>query len=112
MSLDFNLTRCDDTDYLYRDDIWPYTQSIIFATIALGIGDLTEDNYPEFIARLNIWNRICQLSFDEYPEDLVFKMIGLRVNVGFETRSKWMKRIVDAEMNDMVRAAKKRLVDA
>jgi len=116
MALTYDLSTIKDYKTVCFDEgedggMKPATHSIIFATMAVGIGDLTEKNAPEFYARLHLYERMVgaflvkmddgkRVDVPFTPED-VRAHIGLRTNVGpVETRSKWLKRVTDRTLSD------------
>ena len=105
MSLNYDLTDCDH-DAIKDGDEWrPFVQPIIFATMAVGIGEITEDNFLEFWQRLNVFELVHDLP-PLTPLDHVVAMIGLRTNVfPAETRAKWLKRVVSSEMDAKIALA-------
>jgi hypothetical protein len=58
----------------------PKTQNIIFSTIAVGMGTITEENYIEFYIRNKIWDLTHHMTDGISLEDIK-KHIGLRTNV-------------------------------
>ena len=106
MSLNYDLTACDH-DAIHDGDEWqPFVQPIIiFASMAVGIGQITDDNYLEFWQRLNMFERIHDLQ-PLTPLEHVFAMVGLRTNVfPTESRAKWLKRVVSSEMDAKIALA-------
>lgn len=101
MSLDWSLTEIDD----YKNLCWleiegsenvrlnPITESIIWATMVTGIGHIKdEDTAAEFVVRYRISNGVRgSATYLSYAD--VVKHIGLRTNVGKETRAAFMKRV-------------------
>lgn len=104
----------------------PLTEVLIFATMATGIGQLTEDNADEFYARLNFLERtdgpfIIRAEVDgKRPEGAAARItpeeirahIGLSTNATFrdESRTKWMGRFktdLDASKRRYQQAAAK-----
>jgi hypothetical protein len=93
----------------------PVTNTLIWATIAVDLPGITEENAGEFFARLQIWESIfgafmIRAEVDGVrPEgaaafitrDEVIAHIGLTCNVSPVSRAKWLKRI-DQEMSDIV----------
>jgi len=103
VSLNWNVSRCDDFSALMGAEEWPKTERTIFATMAVGIGKITEENWSEFYARYAIiclFDGVTPLS----PED-VHRRIGLSTNVATETWVHWVKRIVANERDTHKRAA-------
>lgn len=73
----------------------PDTEFLIFATMAVGIGHITTDNWGEFAARLKLASMTATRPYD-IPEPSVIKAhVGLRTNVSPETRAKFTKRMMD-----------------
>lgn len=77
----------------------PVTETLIFGTMMVGLGEITDKNVDEFVARFRILERL-QGPFlnkgDGEPwylsdEDFIAH-IGLFCNVSNETRTKWVKR--------------------
>lgn len=81
------------------------TKSLVFGTMAIGIGNITDKNYLDFYAR---WKTLEKLdssfylysSFNDNEKichkltlDVVKKHIGLVTNVGFESLAKWSERM-------------------
>lgn len=70
------------------------THALIWRTMAVGIGSLTDKTAAEFATRNTIW---CQLN--GFANDLTIEQIhahiGLRTNVSYETKAKWLKWTVD-----------------
>lgn len=87
----------------------PVTETLIWATMNIGIGRITQINAPKFYRRMFIWGKV----FDPYsitilgkfPEPSVEKPItfqqvkdhiGLSTNAGNETDAEWKRRLVIA----------------
>ena len=127
MSLNYNLAHISDWENLCfieapadeptmgitKGDrrINPLTETLIFLTVGVGIGDLTEANASEFYARLRFIEKLDgpMLIRAQDPEtgkrpegvaafitpDEVRQHIGLSTNVSTESRAKWMKRFAN-----------------
>jgi len=117
MSLNYDLRETADFDAITTDEAWPVTQAIIFATMAVGIGDLSEANLPEFYARISLYEQVGGAFLREFTDDgpvdrpLTYDdlraRVGLKTNVfPVETRAKWLKRVVGNTLDDRVREAK------
>jgi len=99
MSLDWDVSKCENSDELTAGDQWEFTQAMVFATIGVGIGAVTEANWQEFYARMKLgyyWNDA------EITPDVVRRYIGMRTNVSFETRAKWLKRVMGSRLDEYV----------
>jgi len=90
----------DEDDMMYAD-----TQSIIFTTMALGMGSITKENWLEFYARMNILERIH--GFNPIPPQRLKEHIGLTTNVNYEPRGEWLRRYFDYEIDDIMRKVKR-----
>ena len=52
MALHWNTKKCEWTGS------WAYTETLIFATMTVGMGDVTEKNVDEFIRRILIYQKV------------------------------------------------------
>lgn len=96
MSLNYNGTKVQGWDKIPHEE----RDAIIWLTMALDQGDITEKNWREFAVRL----RIYQALFGAYwtvggkPEFVtdrhVRQMIGLTTNVGNKPFAGWAKRMM------------------
>lgn len=128
MSLTWSVTDIKDWETVTRIPVYttgepepdyrlsPITHALIFGTMAVGIGHISEKDAPEFYARLALYERMNgsfttvpdpkdpsnRVNYYITPED-VQRHIGLRTNVfPKETRTKWYKRILDSAMRDHI----------
>ena len=101
----------------------PVINTLIWATMAVGIGSITEENWREFAARMEITERLngpfLKVSSNITPDKLaiyglteapasfplwvVKECIGLKTNVTNETRSAWSKRKMAGALSDAKR---------
>ncbi len=106
MSLDWSIEDCEDKS-ISEDDEWPITEAVIFATMAVGMGKITEDNAVEFANRIALVQQIngaylnkltkgTSLSNPYYVtlEDIKNR-IGLRTNVSAESHTAFVQRFTD-----------------
>lgn len=108
MSLDWRMTGPYDPENnpLHSDGM---TETMVFATMSVGLTDLTEKNLEEWIWRIeflrmighNLGTRAVRdengkASFEDYyPSPAELKAwIGLRTNAGTDTRKQWMKTVM------------------
>ena len=108
MSLNFNLTKIknsktvcyrpvEDGDY----EMHPVTHAIIFATMAIGMGEITEKNHEEFFDRISKWEKVGGAFLQDgngKPRKLTIedieKHIGLTTNVfPKESPKKFMSKL-------------------
>jgi len=123
MALHWNITNCKDSASLQTDEEWPITNALIWATMSVGIRDITEKTVPEFYARLSVWEKIVgPLLWGKDEEtgrleercievaDLV-KRIGLHTNASSMTRAEWRKNLAayfDRKADDYKRSAEQK----
>lgn len=87
----------------------PVTNTLIWYTLAVDIGDISEKTVDEFYIRMNLLDRINtgpmhweaggyrSITLEELRQH-----IGLHTNVGRgETRSKWFKHKIDGVVRDL-----------
>ena len=117
MSLNWDLTKIKNYEELCwkkdEDDtvrLNVVTDSLIWLTMAIGIGKITEENAPEVYGRIAAYEKLFgsfMIQFDNNgkqrvyitPED-VNNHIGLSTNVSKETEASFRKRIVDNFMRE------------
>lgn len=75
-------------------------QNVIFATIAVGLGELSEKTLKEFHFRQTLWNTYH--GFTSFSMDFLRSLIGLRTNVSNETRAKWLTRMADGWYHELM----------
>jgi len=104
MPLNWNIKNCKDHETLQSDTEWPHTHNLIWATMSIGIDEITEKNWTECYARLAVWEEIVGAfsttkdkdgkykSRPFTPED-IFKRIGLYTNASRMNRAEWQKNI-------------------
>jgi len=99
MSLNWDLTRASITDP-WDDDNKALTEALIWGTMFTGIGNLTREDLPEFLARLDVagyWTGTPP------TVEQVLPYVGLRTNVfPKETRAKWLKRVIGGDLDRKV----------
>jgi hypothetical protein len=101
MSLDFDYRKIRDFDNL-TDNERVTRDALTWATMAVGIGDITEDNVGEFYARVSLWEKLFGTYRHGNGEPLyltredVARFVGLHTNVfPKEPQAKWLKRVFD-----------------
>jgi hypothetical protein len=87
MSLDYNLADVKDRDT--SDEGWRVTQNVIFSTMFVDMGEITEANAAEFHARLVMFYRVAGDDLSVTPAD-VAAHIGLKTNVITKTRTQFL----------------------
>jgi len=105
MPLNFDYSRCVDREN-WTDADRAELEFFIWGTMAVDIGEITDDNLEEWLFRMRLFDmvhehfHIYRVGDDgktvrtELGIDHLRKFIGLRCNVTTTTRAKWMKRFV------------------
>jgi hypothetical protein len=114
MSLNWQVDGIKDyKDVCWREDgsMNPVTEVLIFGTISVGLGSITDKNVDEFAARFRIMEKIHGAFLykpaevgkaDWYLSDEDFiAHIGLTCNVTNESRAQWARRIFVTKMTSV-----------
>lgn len=113
MSLNFKLDKIKDYQTVCWQDekLSAVTDGLIWATMGVGLGEITEKNINEWLVRLTFSDKLFGTMLGLAGEkgerverpftrwELV-QHIGLRTNVVNEPRAKWMKRNAERFMSD------------
>ncbi|MEY3376682.1 MAG: hypothetical protein RL463_992 [Bacteroidota bacterium] len=98
--------------YNEYDDVNAETKSLIFATMAVGIGSLSISTAADFYARFKILEKFDNLSvyiwFDKNNEkhtqylthEIVMKHIGLGTNVSKVNKTEWINKLAKSYENN------------
>ena len=82
--------------YTYSDS----TYYLIMGSIAIGIGEITEKNYGEVFTRHMFLHRIINTP-RKITLEQVYNNIGLKTNVAFETKARWITRIAKGQYKSL-----------
>jgi hypothetical protein len=80
---------------------WPVVETIMMMTPVIGIGEFTDKNINEVVARFRYYEALhghvltTRGKGIPIPEKIIRSLVGLKTNVGLETRGKWQKRMAD-----------------
>lgn len=87
-----------------KDEMNQYQYYIGCYMMAIGMGEITQDNHLEVYARLVLLNA-SSLSTDEpwMTLDMVKALIGAEFNIAFESKSKFSSRMMRATLRDVER---------
>lgn len=97
MSLNWNLEKVKDFKEISEGGEWRITDTLIWATMGVGINRITEENYVEFYARLHLQELLWGTYMMENGKSKyitledVKRRIGLSTNVSNLTRSQFNK---------------------
>lgn len=118
MSLNFDLSNVQHNDELHvvlpngENDLAPMTKSIVFMTMAIGMGEITEKNYREWFERASSVEAVhgpMILSYDQQFITLedVMRHIGLSTNVFPKTpRKKFYSNLAEAALKKSIQKHK------
>ena len=101
MALHWNIIKCKD-ESIKSEKEWGVTENLIFMTMAVGLREISEENWKEFLFRLKVIEivdgpilRKVDSKPAYYTPEIIKKRIGLWSNVSNETRSSWLKRYLN-----------------
>ena len=112
MSLDFNIKNIKNYKTLcYQgDQLSPITNAIIWSTMGIGIGEITDKNHEEFYERMELQQKVYGpfLSAESGPFpitlDMVRDHIGLKTNVFPKvTKKKFMANLAQGALEKVLR---------
>ena len=110
MSLNYNLGEIEDWKTTCTNEdgsTSALTEILIFATMAIGMNEVTESNADEFFVRLNLLEKTngAFLVRDGKPRfvtrDEVRDHVGLHTNASRVPRGKWSKKLVDDMIDNL-----------
>jgi hypothetical protein len=102
--LDFDYSACHGREsWLQRD--WEILDKLIWGTMIVDIGTITDANISEWLFRMTLGDRILSgrgyfVMRYQFDEDIPLtaahlrKFVGLKTNVTTTTRAKWMKKVI------------------
>jgi hypothetical protein len=122
MSLNWNVSNIADSNAVcfrhFEEDGQPLrelkqsTEQLIFLTMVVGMGRITESNHKEFFKRVALFERlhgVVRVKFDggyraddPYTLEDIRQHIGLTTNVSEEKPAAWRKRIIESWERDLV----------
>lgn len=108
MSLNFKLDKIKNYETVTRkgDELNPVTNALIWSTMSVGLGSITEKNLQEWLVRLAFSDKLFGTMLKKDGEDRPFTRdelvahIGLSCNVCDESRVKWTKRMTEHFMRE------------
>lgn len=111
MSLNWNIHRIANYETVCRtpnadgtSSLSTATEGLIWATMLVGMNNISEKNAAQFYARLAVWERLngairaSATASQPYTVAEVRAHIGLGTNATNETEARWRKRIIEREL--------------
>jgi hypothetical protein len=102
MALNWDMTKVYDTEALHESDYeWAISEVIIFGSMGVDLGSITEENLDEWTYRITLYQKLngALLRIDGKPFYVtrahLERRIGLKVNVCNMTRAKWRNKMFD-----------------
>lgn len=104
MSLNWNVTKCDQTACWKKDSdgdefMSTMCEGLIWTTMAVDMGEITAAKVDEFVWRMNFLIKhggaVLQRDGTCYTEEDLKPFIGLSTNVVTKTRKQWLKRVME-----------------
>jgi hypothetical protein len=103
MSLNYDITNCNNVESIKTESEWYKTEHMIFATMAIDMHEITEDNVCEFYARLMMVAHISEgawytagIGWEMPTFEDIQKRIGIHTNAySRNTFNQWLKRIAN-----------------
>lgn len=106
MPLNWNMTRVAGHEALHEEKgEWAKSETLIWATMAIGMSTITEDNWPEFWARFDYYDRLVRLNYSSITATDVLRRVGLWTNADNRTESQFIKRLSTTLLADAKREA-------
>ena len=96
-----------------KDGGYPYADStyyLIMGSMAIGIGEITEKNYGEVFTRHMFLHQIINTP-RKITLEQVYNNIGLKTNVAFETKARWITRIAKSEYKSLENRTEEKIND-
>ena len=103
MALNWSIENCNNWKSLKSDEQWPFTNQLIWVTLAIDMNEITDKNATDFYARLKVIefcnDGLLRTEQGEIPFTFqhVTDRIGLHTNAySKNTYAKWLNRIADS----------------
>jgi hypothetical protein len=114
MALNFDISKIDPAVKHGRNGdpkaISLVTETIIFATMNTGIGEITEDNAAEFYARASLWESVFGAARGNDKGEILITPQEVRDHIGLTTNvfpresdTKWRKRVMEYALSERTR---------
>jgi hypothetical protein len=121
MSLNWNLGKIPNNETVCwnADEMNPITKGLIFQTMAVDLGEITEKNIPEWMFRMAVASKVAgqpmtkcvddgnggtKLEGFDFTEEDIRQHIGLSTNVCNKSRASFMKKVMQMLERDVTRS--------
>lgn len=109
MSLNWDCTKVRDKQEVLDGTEWMKTNAIIFSTMAIDMGQITEKNVDEFYSRYKALEFVIGGTLAEgvtVTRADIARRVGLSTNVFTKTRAQYVKRVGEMILRDIERRAR------
>ena len=95
-----------------KNELNQYQETIGYYMMAIGMGEITQDNHLEVYARL-VLLQASTLQYDKpwMTLDTVKALIGAEFNIAFESKAKFSSRMIKATLREVERQEAKEVQD-
>jgi len=95
-----------------KKELNQYQEAIGYHMMAIGMGEITQDNHLEVYARL-VLLQASTLQYDKpwMTLDTVKALIGAEFNIAFESKAKFSSRMIKATLREVERLEAKEVKD-
>lgn len=93
MPLNWNMKRVWGYEELTEGSEWAKTETLIWASMAIGMSEITKDNWLEFWARFDYYNRLIRINNSEVTASDVLRRVGLSTNADDRTELQFIKTL-------------------
>ena len=92
MPLNWNLTKVSAHEHLHQTPgEWAKTETLIWATMAISMSSITEDNWSEFWSRFEYVDRLVRINNTGVTYQDVMRRVGLSTNADNKTELQFIK---------------------
>jgi len=108
MSLNWNTQNCNPSE-AKDDNEAAIREMIIWQTMVVHMGEITENNWKEFYARIALMEKITGplmlVGGEPYPvtPEMVRRWIGLTTNVSTDSRAKFLREVIGSEIDYIIK---------
>jgi hypothetical protein len=102
MALNWDMTKVYEPETLHESDYqWAISEAIIFGSMGVDLGSITEENLDEWTYRITLYQKLnsAMLRINGEPfyitREHLERRIGLKVNVSNMTRTKWRNKMLE-----------------
>jgi hypothetical protein len=112
MSLNWDSSRCKAGDTPANEVEHGWRECLIWGSICIDIGQITDENVDEVLFRYRFMERIGEsVTTQPMTKEAIQRWVGLRTNVANMTRAKWISKMTKRLGEDIEREIKQKTVE-